>query len=130
MMLCMVPDERSDMALKEAHDLGYRTVFCGEEENQHTRDESDVYYVVDWSDDEALYNIALKEKVCGIVGLSDRTVESVARLTERLGLPGSPESSMTAFLSKAAFMGLIASSSSLTGSMSFSFSTSALMALS
>ncbi|MBQ7158358.1 MAG: hypothetical protein IJS09_02890 [Treponema sp.] len=103
MIVCMVPDERSDMALLEAHKLGYRTVFCSDVENQHTRDEADAYYVVDWNDTETYIKIAQEEKIGGIVGLSDSAMLPVARVTERLHLPGSPESSM---ISKHAFRDL------------------------
>ncbi len=106
MILCTVPDERLEMVLKEAKELDYRTVFCGEEVNEATAAESDAYYKIPWSHTEKLIHIGRKERIDGVIGLCDKAMIPVSRIAEALGLPGNSVTSMERMLSKNAFRSL------------------------
>lgn len=103
MFLCTVPDGRIETALEKAAELGYRSVFCGEEENDRVRSMADAYYITDWSDTEELIRIAKSERIDGVVGLSDPPMLPAARVARALGLPGNTPESLEVLISKDAF---------------------------
>ena len=106
MFLCGVPDGRIETSLEKAAELGYRSVFCGEEENARVRSLADAYYITDWSDTEELIRIAKQEKIDGVVGLSDPPMLPAAKVARALGLPGSTPESLETLISKDSFRSL------------------------
>ena len=103
MILCTVPDERAETVLEKAHALGYRTVFCAEQDHEQTRKASDAYYTVDWNDTAELFRIAGEEHICGVTGLCDSAMVPAARVSEHMGLEGNTPESMRRLVSKEEF---------------------------
>ena len=58
LMLSTVPDERPEVALQTAREIGLRTVMCAEEYDEGLAGAADSYYVADWSDPDELLRIA------------------------------------------------------------------------
>ena len=106
MFLCVVPDGRLETSMEKAAELGYRSVFCGEEENARVRNLADAYYITEWNDTDELIRIAKQEKVDGVVGLSDPSMLPAARVAWALGLPGNTPESLEALISKDSFRAL------------------------
>ena len=100
MFLCGVPDGRIETSLETAAELGYRSVFCGEEENARVLSLADAYYLTDWSDTENLIRIAKREQIDGVVGLSDPPMLPAAKVAQALGLPGNTPESLEMLISK------------------------------
>lgn len=84
-------------------DLGFRTVFCGEQMHEPTREAADAFYLADWNETEALIRIGRREQISGIIGLCDKAMIPVAAVSETLGLPGNSSESMRKLLSKRSF---------------------------
>jgi len=103
MILCTAPDERLEMAIKEAASLEYRTIFCGEKMHEPTKNAVDAFYVVDYADSAELIRIAQKEKIDGVVGLCDSAMIPAAKIAEALHLPGNPPETMEKLISKIEF---------------------------
>ena len=78
-------------AIESAKDMGYRTVlidYLPDNPGQHV---ADVWYQESTTDIEAVYRIAIKEKVSGIIAYaSDPAALPAAIVAERLGLPTNP----------------------------------------
>lgn len=106
LMLSTVPDERPEVALQTAGELGLRTVMCAEEYDEGLVGAADVYYVADWSDTEELLRIAREEQIDGAVGLCDPAMIPVSQITEALGLAGNTPECMESFISKDGFRAL------------------------
>ena len=106
MLLSTAPDERPEMAVREADALGYRTVLCADAEYGPLMEAADAYYVTDWKDTEELLRIARSEHIDGAVGLCDPVMDAAARITEALGLPGNTLECMEDFISKDRFRDL------------------------
>ncbi len=106
MILCLLPDGRAEMALKEARSLGYRTVFCGEGSCEGIRALADECIAIDWDDTEALIAAARDQKIDGVVGLCDKATVPAAKVAETLGLPGNPPGAVEVLLSKNGFRDL------------------------
>ena len=106
MFLCTLPDGRIETALEKASELGYRSVFCGQEENARVRSMADAYYITDWNDTEGLIRIAKQERIDGVVGLADPPMLPAARVARALGLPGNTPESIETLISKDAFRAL------------------------
>lgn len=102
MFLSSVPDERIEPYMKTAAGLGYRCVFCGKED-ACARSLADAYYISDWSDTGELIRIAEKEKIDGVIALTDPSVIPAAKIAYALGLPGNPPESLEKLISKGAF---------------------------
>ena len=102
LVLSTVPDERLEMVLKECRTLGYRSIYCGEP-HPDAASQADVCYNADWDDLSELKDIALKENIDGAVGLCDKAMVPVSRLTEELSLPGNNPESIERILSKNGF---------------------------
>ena len=106
MILSAVPDERAEMALKEARRLGYRSVFCSDTVHAPTASLADISYTADWEDFSAVLEIAEKENIDGVVPLCDKACLSASVVAEKLNLPGNSSESVRSFLSKNAFRDL------------------------
>ena len=106
LVLSTVPDERLEMVLKECRTLGYRSIYCGEP-HPDAASQADVCYIADWDDLSELKDIALKENIDGAVGLCDKAMVPVSRLTEELSLPGNNPESIERILSKNGFRQLL-----------------------
>jgi phosphoribosylaminoimidazole carboxylase (NCAIR synthetase) len=118
LILSAVPDERLEMVLNETNSLGYRSIFCKEKDlsdgNQDPGSQpfslegvpADRCYQADWDDTESLLSIAEKEAVDGVIGLVDKAMIPVARLSKALSLPGNSPESIELLLSKDRFRSL------------------------
>lgn len=106
LMMSTVPDERPEVALQTAGELGLRTVMCAEEYDEGLAGAADVYYVADWSDTEELLKIAREEQIDGAVGFCDPAMIPVSQITEALGLAGNTPECMESFISKDGFRAL------------------------
>ena len=106
MFMCTVPDGRIEKTLEEAAKLGFRSVFCGEKDNERVRSLADAYYLTDWSKAEELILIAKQEQIDGVVGLSDPPMIAAAKVAQALGLPGNTPESLEMLISKDAFRNL------------------------
>lgn len=103
MILCTTPDERLEMVLREAGELGFRIVFCGEQIHEPTCEAAHAFYLADWNETEELIRIGRREQISGIIGLCDKAMIPVAAVSETLGLPGNTSESMRKLLSKRSF---------------------------
>lgn len=82
-------------AIKAAKELGYRTVLCDYLPDNPGQHVCDVWYQVSTTDVDAVYNIAKKENVDGILPYaSDPAALPSAIVAERLGLPTNPTKSV------------------------------------
>jgi biotin carboxylase len=82
-------------AIKAAKALGYRTVLCDYLPDNPGQHVCDVWYQTSTTDIEAVYNIAEKEKVDGILPYaSDPAALPAAIVAERLCLPTNPAKSV------------------------------------
>ena len=106
MILSTVPDERLEVALPTAREIGLRTVVCADEYNKDFAAAADAYYVADWSDREELLKIAREEQIDGAVGTRDHAMVLVSQITETLGLPGNAPECMETFIAKDRFRAL------------------------
>ena len=83
------------VAIKKAKDLGYYTVLCDYLSDNPGQYEADKYYNVSTTDVDAVYEVAVKEAVNGILAYaSDPAALPAAIVAERLGLPTNPSSSV------------------------------------
>lgn len=97
------------VAIKKAKSLGYYTVLCDYLPDNPGQYEADVYYSVSTTDIEAVYQVALKEKVDGILAYaSDPAALPAAIVAERLGLPTNPVSAVEALGVKHKFRNFLA----------------------
>ena len=106
MILCLLPDGRAEMALAEARDLGYRTVFCSEGDCQSVSALADECITLSWDNTDALIAAAQERRIDGVVGLCDKAAVPAARVAEALLLPGNPPQAIETLLSKSAFRDL------------------------
>lgn len=106
MILCLLPDGRAEMALAQARDLGYRTVFCGEGDCESVRALADECLTHAWDDTEGFVAIARARSIDGVVGLCDKATVPAAKIAEALSLPGNPPESVEVLLSKSGFRDL------------------------
>jgi biotin carboxylase len=82
-------------AIKAAKELGYRTVLCDYLPDNPGQHVCDVWYQESTTDVEAVYRVAVKEHVDGILPYaSDPAALPAARVAERLGLPSNPVKSV------------------------------------
>ena len=105
MFMCNVPDERIGPSIETAAALGYRSVFCGHED-ACVRSLADAYLISDWSDISELVDFAKREKVDGVIGLTDPAVLPAAKTARALGLPGNTPESLEKLMSKDRFRAL------------------------
>lgn len=83
------------VAINAARDLGYYTVLCDYLPDNPGQYVADKYYNASTTDIEAVYEIAMTEKVSGILAYaSDPAALPAAIVAERLGLPTNPAKSV------------------------------------
>lgn len=83
------------IAIKTAKRLGYYTVLCDYLPDNPGQYAADKYYNVSTTDVEAVYKVAMDEKVDGILAYaSDPAALPAAIVAERLGLPSNPSASV------------------------------------
>lgn len=83
------------VAIRSAKKLGYCTVLCDYLPDNPGQYEADKFYGVSTTDVEAVYEIAKKEQVSGILAYaSDPAALPAAIVAERLGLPTNPTKSV------------------------------------
>ena len=83
------------VAIKTAKKLGYYTVLCDYLSDNPGQYVADKYYNVSTTDVDAVYEVAKKEKVDGILPYaSDPAALPAAIVAERLGLPTNPSKSV------------------------------------
>lgn len=83
------------IAIKTAKRLGYYTVLCDYLPDNPGQYAADKYYNVSTTDVEAVYKVAMDEKVDGILAYaSDPAALPAAIVAERLGLPTNPSASV------------------------------------
>lgn len=83
------------VAVKAAKELGYYTVVCDYLPDNPGQYEADKFYGISTTDVEAVYEVAKKEKVDGILAYaSDPAALPAAIVAERLGLPTNPAKSV------------------------------------
>lgn len=83
------------IAIRAAKELGYYTVLCDYLPDNPGQYEADKFYGASTTDVEAVYEIAQKEQVSGILAYaSDPAALPAAIVAERLGLPTNPAKSV------------------------------------
>ena len=83
------------IAIQKAKELGYYTVLCDYLPDNPGQYVADKYYNASTTDIEAVYEIAKKEEVQGILAYaSDPAALPAAIVSERLGLPTNPAKSV------------------------------------
>lgn len=83
------------VAIRAAKELGYKTIVCDYLPDNPGQHEADKYYAKSTTDVEAVYKIAQKEGVDGILAYaSDPAALPAAIVAERLGLPTNPAKSV------------------------------------
>lgn len=83
------------VAIETAKDLGYYTVLCDYLPDNPGQYVADKYYNVSTTDVEAVYEVARKEQVSGILAYaSDPAALPAAIVCEKLGLPTNPAKSV------------------------------------
>lgn len=83
------------VAIKAAKDMGYYTIVCDYLSDNPGQYIADKYYNVSTTDVEAVYNVALDERVDGILAYaSDPAALPAAIVADRLGLPTNPPESV------------------------------------
>lgn len=92
------------IAIETAKRLGYYTVLCDflpDNPGQYTADK---FYLVSTTDKEAILEVALAEKIDGILAYaSDPAAPTAAYVAEQMHLPGSPYASVEILCKKDAF---------------------------
>ena len=83
------------VAIRAAKELGYYTVLCDYLPDNPGQYEADKFYGASTTDVEAVYAIAQKEQISGILAYaSDPAALPAAIVAERLGLPTNPAKSV------------------------------------
>ena len=83
------------IAIEKAKTLGYYTILCDYLQDNPGQYVADKYYNVSTTDIDAVYEIAIKEKVNGVLAYaSDPAALPAAIVCNRLGLPSNPTESV------------------------------------
>lgn len=92
------------VAIKTAKRLGYYTVLCDFLTDNPGQYEADKFYLVSTTDKDAVFEIAQKENVDGVLAYaSDPAAPTAAYIAEKLGLPGNPCQSVEILCNKDRF---------------------------
>ncbi|GAA6259047.1 acetyl-CoA carboxylase biotin carboxylase subunit family protein [Mediterraneibacter gnavus] len=92
------------VAITTAKQLGYYTVLCDYLPDNPGQYEADQFYLVSTTDKEAVLQIAQKEKIEGVLAYaSDPAAPTAAYVSEQLGLPGNPATSVEILCNKDKF---------------------------
>lgn len=89
--------------IEESIRCGYYTIVCDVRPEMEGARIANKYYEVDYTDRQAVLDIAKSENIDGITSNSEAAMANVAWVTELLALPGNPESAIKALLSKTKF---------------------------
>ena len=89
--------------LKTANALGYHTVFCGDKPDDLIAGLADECHEIDWEDYSSLLKITADVEADGIVGVCDKAMMPVSRVSTELGLIGNSPESIEILLSKNKF---------------------------
>ena len=89
--------------IKEALDSGYYTIVCDMRPELEGSRIASRYYQVDYTNRDAVLQIATSECIDGITSNSEAAMVNVAWVSEKLNLPGNPESAIKVLLSKTKF---------------------------
>jgi biotin carboxylase len=80
--------------IKSSKELGYQTVLCDYSEDNIGKGYSDIFYCVSTLDKEAVLEVALKEKIDGIITNSEPAMPTAAYVGNELKLPSNPYNSI------------------------------------
>lgn len=89
--------------IKEAKELEYFVVVCDMRSGTEAEKLCDAYYKVNYMDKEEVLQVALKEKIDGVISNSEPAMLTVAYVAEKLSLPGNSPGSIEILLSKSKF---------------------------
>lgn len=96
------------IAIEKARELGFRTVVCDYLPDNPGQYVADSFYLVSTTDRNAILEVASNENVSGVLSYaSDPAAPTAAYVTEVLGLPGNPLSSVVALSEKHLFRRLM-----------------------
>lgn len=92
------------IAVKTAQKMGYQTVLCDYLPDNPGRYVADRFYPVSTTDREAVLDVALHERINGILAYaSDPAAPTAAYVAERMGLPSNPYQSVETLCNKDMF---------------------------
>lgn len=89
--------------IKSSKDLGYYTIVCDMRPEKEGSKIADKYYQQNYMDQDAILEIALKEKINGVISNSEPAMINVSYLVDTLNLPGNSTKSLKQLLSKQSF---------------------------
>lgn len=90
-ILLLGGSQQQVIAIETAKRLGFRTVLCDYLEDNPGQFSADKFYLVSTTDRDAVLQVALKEKVNGVLAYaSDPAAPTAAYVAEKLGLPTNP----------------------------------------
>lgn len=89
--------------IRAARDFGYYIIVCDMRSGTEAERLSDKYYKADYMDRETVLNIAIKERIDGVISNSEPAMLTVAYVAESMGLPGNSVDSIETLLSKSKF---------------------------
>ena len=92
--------------IEESIRCGYYTIVCDMRPDMDGARIANKYFEVDYTDRQTVLEIAEKEQIDGITSNSEAAMANVAWISEKLNLPGNPESSIRTLLSKSKFRDL------------------------
>lgn len=92
------------VAIETAKRLGYKTILCDYLPDNPGQYYADVFYQTSTTDKDAVLELAIEEKIDGIVAYaSDPAAPTAAYVAEKMGLPGSPYESVEILCNKDKF---------------------------
>ncbi|MBQ1257934.1 MAG: ATP-grasp domain-containing protein [Clostridia bacterium] len=97
------------VAIEKAKALGYETVLCDYLPDNPGQLTADRFYQVSTTDKDAVLEVAVQEKIDGILAYaSDPAAPTAAYVAEKLGLPGNPSRSVEILCNKDLFRKFLA----------------------
>ena len=97
------------VAIEKAKELGYYTVLCDYLPDNPGQYAADKFYLVSTTDKEAVLQVARQENVQGVLAYaSDPAAPTAAHVAEKMGLPGSPYTSVEILCNKDQFRAFLA----------------------
>lgn len=92
------------VAIKKAQKHGYFTILCDYLSDNPGQYEADKFYLISTTDKEAILQVAMKEKVDGVLAYaSDPAAPTAAYVAEKMGLPTNPYQSVMTLCNKDRF---------------------------
>lgn len=92
------------IAIKKAKELGYYTILCDFLPDNPGQNFADKFYLLSTTDKESILEVAVKEKINGIVAYaSDPAAPTAAYVAEKLNLNGHPYNSVDILTDKSKF---------------------------